>query len=390
MAALIAVWMMAALAVPTSATEKSAREVDIVVTVDGEEKPGLTDGSYETLELLPREAQIRVQSPGGEKMAGLYLTWAARPAPWTLTSGEGETEQGKNGFLHEYAFAEPAADFTITLGAGEALCDIRAYSEGVLPEDVQVWEPPCVQADLLLFPAHADDEILFFGGVLAEYGGQRGLNTQVAYFSEYNNVREHEKLDGLWASGIRNYPVHMGFTDVKPENQAQAREIFGEEKALECFVEQIRRFRPQICVGHDVDGEYGHATHIFVSDILRRAVDVSMDPAAYPDSALRYGLWDVPKTYLHLWKGSPIHLDCRKPLPAFGGRTALEVATNAYTRHVSQQWCWFYVSDDNAYSIADFGLYRSTVGTDTGNDMMEHLVPRRDQDEEVPWEPENS
>ena len=41
---------------------------------------------------------------------------------------------------------------------------------------------------------------------------------------------------------------------------------------------------------------------------------------------------------------------------------------------MSQQWCWFYVSDDYEYSIADFGLYRTTVGPDTGNDMMENLT----------------
>ena len=85
-------------------------------------------------------------------------------------------------------------------------------------------------------------------------------------------------------------------------------------------------------------------------------------------------MWDVPKTYLHLWDENPIRLNCRKPLDAFGGRTAVEAAALAYTKHVSQQWCWFYVSDDYEYSIADFGLYRTTVGPDTGNDMMESLT----------------
>ena len=31
------------------------------------------------------------------------------------------------------------------------------------------------------------------------------------------------------------------------------------------------------------------------------------------------------------------------------GMTAVEVATAAYKRHVSQQWCWFYVSDEYEY-----------------------------------------
>jgi len=56
------------------------------------------------------------------------------------------------------------------------------------------------------------------------------------------------------------------------------------------------------------------------------------------------------------------------------------VAVEAYKKHVSQQWCWFYVSDDYEYSIADFGLYRTTVGTDTGNDLMEHLTSYAEQE----------
>ena len=73
-------------------------------------------------------------------------------------------------------------------------------------------------------------------------------------------------------------------------------------------------------------------------------------------------------------------MDLRQPLDKFQGRTALEVASDAYKKHVSQQWCWFYVSDDYEYSCADFGMYRTTVGNDTGNDMMENVVSYEEQD----------
>ena len=66
-----------------------------------------------------------------------------------------------------------------------------------------------------------------------------------------------------------------------------------------------------------------------------------------------------------------------------GGRTALEVAADAYKKHVSQQWCWFYVSDDYQYSCADFGLYRTTVGADTtGDDLFENLKTYKLQQQE--------
>ena len=92
------------------------------------------------------------------------------------------------------------------------------------------------------------------------------------------------------------------------------------------------------------------------------------------ESADKYGAWDVPKTYIHLYGENKIRMDLRQPLSNMKSRTAIDVAKDAYLQHVSQQWCWFYVSDEYEYSCADFGLYRSTVGTDTGNDMLENVT----------------
>ena len=39
-----------------------------------------------------------------------------------------------------------------------------------------------------------------------------------------------------------------------------------------------------------------------------------------------------------------------------------------------------YVSDDYEYSCADFGLYRTTVGNDTGNDMLENITTYEEQE----------
>ena len=373
----LAALLLAGIIACPAAAETAAPVPLIPLHAGGEPIPSLTDGDYETIELFGSGSTIYLAPKKlGQQFYGLYLIWAAPPASWSITIGNTTTEQGWNGFLHEFIpIPQGAPSAILHFPKGEALCDVRAYGAGDLPGDVQVWEPPCEKADLLLFPAHADDEILFFGGILAEYAGQRQLKTQVAYFSQYNNIREHEKLDGLWACGVRNYPVNAPFPDRMPQTPRDARKLFGEEAATEFFVQQLRRFQPQVCIGHDVDGEYGHETHKFTAAILRKALTVSADARRYPDSAAQYGVWDVPKAYLHLWKHNPIRLDCRTPLSAFGGQTALEVAKAAYTKHVSQQWCWFYVSDDNEYSIADFGLYRTTVGRDSENDLMEHLTP---------------
>ena len=54
-------------------------------------------------------------------------------------------------------------------------------------------------------------------------------------------------------------------------------------------------------------------------------------------SAKEYGLWDVPKCYIHLYPENQIIFDWSMPLSAFGGRTAFDVADEAWHCHLSQQ-----------------------------------------------------
>lgn len=374
--------------IPCRAAGQTAASIPVTVTVDGQSvSEKILDGAYSTTASFPAGTTLTVSvKDPGDKIYGLYLVWAQNPGPWTLTCGGTQASFGTHGFLHEYVPIEGGAEqVSITLSQEESLCYLTAYSPGPLPDDIQVWEPECDRADLLLFSTHADDEILFFGGVLPEYAGERGLKVQLVYFSNYflaggDRTREHEKLDGLWTAGVRQYPVNAPFPDYYSGSLAAAKELFGWDEPLAYLTEQIRKFKPQVCIAQDTDGEYGHGTHMLTSALMQEAVKTSMDPSFCPDSAETYGVWDVPKTYIHLYGENKISLDCRKPLEAFGGQTALEVATAAYKKHVTQQWCWFYVSDTYEYSIAEYGMCRSTVGADTGNDMMEHLVSYAEQD----------
>ena len=113
---------------------------------------------------------------------------------------------------------------------------------------------------------------------------------------------------------------------------------------------------------------------MILAKAVTEAVDNSMSATFFPDSASEYGVWDVKKTYLHLYPENEITLDLRQPLSKLNDRSALQTAKDAYLKHVSQQWCWFYVSDTNEFSCARFGLYRSTVGADTGSDMTENII----------------
>ena len=361
-----------------------------MATAEGDWTDRLDDNSYETA--IGFDAGDTMTITAAEPFSSLYIEWARVPAPWTLTAGNATVSCGENGFLHEYVeIGTPATSVTLTFPSDCRMANLRAYGEGTTPADVQVWNPPCEKADFLVFSTHADDEILFLGGVLATYAGARGLDVQVAYmidFTEVMPVREHEKLDGLWTIGVRHYPVNGSFlNDDYSTALDAARTSYSYDAVCAYTTEAVRRFKPLVVVTQDFNGEYGHGAHQLLAAAVADAVNNSADATWNPDSATRYDAYDVPKAYFHLYPENAIRLDLRQPIDAFGGMNAVEIATEAYQKHVSQQWMDFYVSDDsndtNKYAPkgADFGLYRSTVGADTGNDMTENIVPYREQAE---------
>ena len=369
----------------------SARDISplSVVSPAGNRTDALTDGNYGTAVAFEAEEAVTVSAD--TPISSLYIEWARIPGAWTLEAGGTSISCGENGFLHEYVELPAAAtECTLRLPSGGRMANIRAFSEGTPPSGVQVWETPCGQADFLVFSTHADDEILFLGGVLATYGSPQNLDLQVAYMIDFTEtdlpVREHEKLDGLWTIGIRHYPVNASIlNDTYSTTLDAARNAYSYDVVCSFTTEAIRRFKPQVVVTQDFNGEYGHGAHMLLAHAVSDGVDNSADASYYPDSASAYGTWDVPKAYFHLYEENPIRLDLRQPLDSLGGKTAVEAATDAYKMHVSQQWMDFYVSDDsndtNKYApkCADFGLYRTLVGADTGNDMMEHLTSYTEQ-----------
>ena len=352
---------------------------------NGKSTGELTDKNISTMISYASGDQITISSD--TEMGGIYLIWGSPVVPYTLEYGDAEQTCGTNGFLHDYvAFDTPVKECTITVSDKVSLSDVYAYSEGVLPSDVQIWEPPLKEADILVFSTHADDEVLFLGGVIALYAGVEKYRVQVVYLCEFwttDKRREHEKLDGLWEMGLHTYPVNMDYIDKYAANLQAALKIYDYEKVLTSTTENVRRFKPLIVVTHDKNGEYGHGGHILLYNAVNDAVYNAADPTFRPESAEKYGTWEVQKMYIHLWSENKIRLDLRSAREEFGGRTLLDVLKSAYKKHVTQQWTSFKVSDDYEYDCAAFGLAMTKVGADTGTGhMFENLVSYGEKEEQ--------
>ena len=370
----------------------------------------LDDENRDTYSGCEEDAVVTLMRSDG--ISSIYIEFDSLPRKWILKdpiTGKSIT-CGENTFLHEYvdvetAFEELPQTLELHFEEGTVVAEIYAFSGGELPEWVQIWKPPCENADLLLISSHSDDEQLFFSGILPYYAGERGLQVQVAYVVQHfeanqvkNHQRPHEQLDGLWKVGVRNYPVMSDFPDLYAESKdretafKQAVAVYESvgityDDFLNYITECIRRFKPLVVVSHDLDGEYGHGTHVVCSKALTEALVYAADETKYSDSALKYGTWEVEKAYLHLYEENAIVMNFDVPLEAFNGKTAFEVSQEGFGCHKSQHWTWFYkwmygteekpvkkATEIKSYSPCYYGLYETKVGVDNvGGDFFENV-----------------
>ena len=352
------------------AEEREAKELTQQTTVTSEDDPeglaNLTDKNMATRYVCAAGTTVKLECD--EPASQLYVILDRPVEGYTVSFGGKTLQCGKDGFLHEYiALGEAAKEIELTFTAEKTMvCELYLFGEGETPDWVQKWMPPYEDADMLLLPTHADDEHLWFGGTMPYYAGELGRRVQVAYMTNHwgDRRRPHELLNGLWLVGVRAYPVISDFPDAYAETLEQAESIYGRENILEWQVEQLRRFKPEVVIAQDIDGEYGHGAHRLNAATALEAAPLAADAAVFPESAEKYGVWELPKLYMHLYPENQLVMDWSVPLESFGGKTGLEMAKEGYLEHESQQYCWFEVKDSGKLDCRKFGLAYTTVVTD--------------------------
>ena len=371
-----------------------------IILINEKENIKIKDNNENTHITIEKGTTISIKNI--ENIYGIYIIYELKSKPGVIRNKEQTISIGTNGFLHEYVNIEKeigaVKDITLEYQEKVKIADIYVLGEGDLPEFVEVWNSPCQKADLLLFSTHSDDEQLFFLGLLPTYVA-KNKKVQVVYFTNHydNPKRLHEQLHGLYTVGIKNYPVIGIIPDAYSTTLEGAlanmkKTKIEEEDAIFFEVEMLRRFKPFVVVGHDELGEYSHGQHILNTHILKQAIEKANDNTYHIQSIQEYGVWDVPKTYLHLYNKNQIIMDYDIPLEYFNGRTAYEVSKEGYKKHISQQYTWFtsWMNGKNneytqsteikIYSPREFGLYRSLVGEDTEkNDMFENIVEKKQE-----------
>lgn len=332
-------------------------------------------------------------------VGSIYIIFQEEFGPYKVINNDTgiEVTVGEGYFLHDFLnmqelFGTCPKSVTVRFSGNVAqINEMYLFTPGQVPDFVQQWEMPADgETDLVLFSTHGDDEQLFFAGALPYYGGELGYQVQVVYMTNHWNnssIRIHEMLNGLWAVGVKAYPVFGEYEDFKAGDLKTAYEKFNnlgwsKEHILGFVVEQMRRFKPKVVLAHDFDGEYRHGQHMVYADMVAKALEVSNDPAQFPDTANLYGVWDVPKAYFHLYEENAIVMDWDQPLESFDGETAFEVSINrGFQCHKTQieDFAWYYRGCKKAIEVKEYGpcyygLYRTTVGPDVEkNDFFENV-----------------
>ena len=326
----------------------------------------LNDNNYNTYVTLNREDTITIENT--EMFNYVYIIYYVESMTGTINYNDTSTKVGENQFLHEcIKLDEETNKITINYDDTVRIKEIFLFNE-TLPNWVQTWNKPLDNADILLFSTHSDDEHLFFAGLIPSMIAS-GKNIQVVYLTHHNDnpKRLDEQLNGLWAVGLRNYPVLGAFPDAYSESLNGATTNlsyagFSLDDVINFQIDIIKRFKPLVVVNHDEAGEYSHGQHILNTHALKEALNL-----------LEYE-YKPEKVYLHLYEENPIIMNYDIPLEYYNGMTAYEVSKLGYAEHDSQQYTWFTdwlkgknneytkATDIKTYSPTKFGLYYSKNG----------------------------
>ena len=427
---LIPVLLALAILLAVPALAEKAEDLTGGLTVKVVDQPGkiknITDGKYTSYWESSKRKEPWVVLTSDKPIYGLYLCFQKMPDSYVIQKESGDSwvtvaEGGIPRYHHAYFELEGLKKIRIlstmekknTMGFNE----IYAFGEGETPDWVQKWEEPCEKADILFLATHPDDDVLFLGSAITWYAAEMKKNVQVAYLTYSNTTRRSEALNGLWALGVRNYPVIGEFPDKysnPSKTEQEYKDMGGRDKVLGWLTEIYRKYRPEAVVTQDIDGEYGHPQHKMLVDAAIKCREKAADETAYPESAAQYGTWEVKKLYLHLYgdEAESTDFDWNIPMASMGGRTANEAAEDAFKMHVTQDGKGNKFNGVRVpFSVAEygvkrypnnrFGLYASSVGQDASHtDFLENIeteaepvtteAPAEPEESEAPAEPEET
>ncbi len=347
------------------------------------------DGRYATAwESGAAGDTLSIAVPDKYSSETITVEWVSAPKSFELVlNGVAIAVDNTDERIHFTFATGGASEIEIRVGeAKDSISEVRVYEQERTPDILQDWQVPGDKVDMMVIVAHQGDEFLYFGGAIPQAVSE-GKEVLVVYMADCGRDRYAEAMNGLWAVGVRTHPVFLGMENGNPRAYEDAIEMWGLEESYEIISEVLRRYKPDVVLTHDINGEDGNNQRKLTSATVRRAILLASDEGVYTETAQLYGAWDVPKTYVHLYEANVVTVDIETPLAGLNGWTAEEGFRVGLYKNSSLEDVRIketYVSEDGTeYSMHSFGLIRTNVGYDEQKNSFFENIPEAEGEAEA-------
>ena len=382
--ALLCLMLLSLPALAEDAQDITAR-CTITASNSSKDLPNITDGKYTTQWKSSRRGYLEITAPENEKIHGLYVSFGHFITNWCI---EAQDESGNwvsvyettDQFYNQYIPLTDGYDCIrfkcLTPDNDHALyvTELHVLGEGDVPSWVQQWKNFESKADLVLMVTDPGDEYLFFGGLIPYYIAQ-GKEVMLCVIVNTAAQYKSELLDGLWHCGMTNYP-YIAYFRPNMEKTAKAQyERWSEVQFVRHVSRIVRIYEPNVLVTHSAGGEGIDGGHRVCADAAVRSVRLAMDDKYDQGYGYKiYGNYQLPKLYLHDPTDGEVTLDFNQPLDFYGGKTAFEIANEAYAMQSFQRKLSKELRTDGVFNGAAYTLRFTDVGEDTHkNDLFENI-----------------
>ncbi len=326
---------------------------------------------------------LTVTLPADGSAALMTLEWRKPAEAFTVeffdknNQSIGQETKTTGFYVDAVSIPDSAAQLRLSVqGKENWVRNLCVYDSRYPDNAVQQWQPIPDKLDVMVISTHQDDEYLFLGGTIP-YACAKGLDVGVVYMTNGGRSRYTEAMDGLWTAGLRIHPIYLNWRDQKVKSYKTALKTWsqhGVDPQME-VVRLIRKYKPELIVTQDLEGEYGHTQHKLTAHLVADAIPLAKDATYDPESVAEYGAWEVKKVYLHLYKENQIEMDWDAPLSPDSPISPMFLAQEAFDKHRSQQRAYSMSREAKTYNNRLFGLYYTAVGPDEAkNDFFEHLT----------------
>jgi len=206
---------------------------------------------------------------------------------------------------------------------------------------------------ILLVIAHPDDETFFRG--LIPLSSKKCTVDVLIVASGGQEHRDLEMKNACKIYGLSGLIHFLHFKDFFPSTLEEVYKEWNKKYFFKTIHNTIKKIKPSIIITHDLNGEYGHPNHIAVAEAI-------------------ITIKNVKKIYLHKYQN--IEFDWNIQVPTTE-KTALMIGNEGLKEHTSQ-----YsgipnepIPNGNLDTLSGtfLGLYYSSVGNDTGTNLLENI-----------------